>query len=292
MDQVTRVNKTPKVGETVMGNGLFLNPGGKGANQAVAMGKLGADVAMVGLVGGDASGVDLKANLKAMKVVDHVGVIKNAPTGTAFIMVNADADNSIVVIEGANGKFTPELVQDGWFNGIDVVVAQLEIPYDTVKTAFQSAKEKGIMTVLNPAPAKTLDKALLSVTDLLVVNETEFEVVTGKPYGNLDDMKWAYEALGVKAILLTLGKKGAYYFAGEQILHTPAKNVNAMDTTAAGDSYIGGFVSAYAKGATIESAMEFATWVAAYTVTNIGAQSALPTYDELKQFIKEVEKND
>lgn len=288
MDQVTRVRRTPKVGETVMGSGLHSNPGGKGANQAVAMGKLGSDVTMIGLVGDDASGITLKANLKQMNVKDHVELLKGESTGTAIIMVNDDADNSIVVIEGANGKLSPDLVQEAWFEEVDILAAQLEVPYETVKKAFEVAKIKGVMTVLNPAPARPVDEAFMNVTDLLVVNETEFEVVTGRHWNNIDDLIWAHGHLGIKAILVTLGKKGAYHYDGNTLTFSAAKVVDAVDTTAAGDSFIGGFLSEYANGASIEDSMAFATLVAAYTVTKIGAQSALPTREALVAFEKEV----
>ena len=282
MDQVTRVQRTPKVGETVMGSGLHLNPGGKGANQAVAMGKLGAHVSMIGMVGDDANGSVLKANLTEMGVEDNVVVVQNVPSGTAIIMVNDDADNSIVVIEGANGKLLPYLVEEKWFDGHDIVVAQLEVPYETVKQSFIKAKSLGKMTVLNPAPAKVLDDEILMVTDLLVVNETEFEVVSGVHWSNIEDLKKGFSRLKVKAIVLTLGKKGAYYYDGEHLIYTPARIVDAVDTTAAGDSFIGGLVVEISRGTEIEKAMSFATKVAAYTVTKIGAQNALPTREALK----------
>ena len=288
MDQVTRVHKTPKVGETVMGSGLHLNPGGKGANQAVAMGKLGAHVTMIGQVGDDASGEALKANLEAMHVIDKVGVVKNEASGTAIIMVNDDADNSIVVIEGANGKLTPDMVKEEWFDDVEIVVAQLEVPYETVKRAFQLAKKRNIMTVLNPAPAKQLDAAFMQEIDLLVVNETEFEVVTGRHWNNTDDLVWAHGHHKLNSVLLTLGKRGAYYFDGIKFSYCAAHLVDAVDTTAAGDSFIGGVLSEFALGKTVEESMEYATLVAAYTVTKIGAQSALPTREALDVFKQEV----
>lgn len=283
MDQVTQVDHTPRVGETVMGSGLHLNPGGKGANQAVAMGKLGADVKMIGMVGSDASGSELKLNLSKMGVVDAVSVTDSAPTGTALIMVGADADNSIVVIEGANGALKPETVNESWFDGVDIVVLQLEIPYETVKKSLEMAKKLGKLTVLNPAPAKALDSDLLSNVDLLVVNETEFECVSGVHYTNLDSLKAGYEKLGIKQLVLTLGKKGATYYDGIMVTHVPAMSVKAIDTTAAGDSFIGGLLYEYSRGTSMLEALEFATEVAAFTVTKLGAQSALPSMADLME---------
>ena len=283
MDQVTRVDHTPRVGETVMGGGLHLNPGGKGANQAVAMGKLGADVTMIGMVGSDASGAELKMNLSNMGVLDAVSVTDSAPTGTAWIMVNANADNSIVVIEGANGELKPEHVHASWFDGIDIVVLQLEIPYETVKTALQIAKSLGKLTVLNPAPAKVLDFDMLSNVDILVVNETEFERVSGVHYSGSESLISGYEKLGIKQLVLTLGKDGAIYYDGVTATQVPARVVKAVDTTAAGDSFIGGMLYEYSRGASMAEALTFATEVAAYTVTKLGAQSALPSMSDLEE---------
>ena len=283
MDQVTQVDHTPRVGETVMGSGLHLNPGGKGANQAVAMGKLGADVKMIGMVGSDASGTELKMNLSKMGVIDAVDATDLAPTGTAWIMVNADADNSIVVIEGANGVLKPEHVHASWFDGIDIVVLQLEIPYETVKAALQIAKSLGKLTVLNPAPAKALDVDMLSNVDILVVNETEFERVSGVHYTGSESLIAGYEKLGIKQLVLTLGKDGAIHYDGVTSTQVPARVVKAVDTTAAGDSFIGGMLYAYSRGSSMAEALEFATEVAAFTVTKLGAQSALPSMADLEE---------
>lgn len=281
MDLVTQVEHTPRVGETVVGRGLIYNPGGKGANQAVAMGKLGADVTMIGMVGDDSSGMVLKENLVAMNVRDNVEIVADIPTGVAMIMVNENADNSIVVIEGANGKLEPEMVQKSWFNDMDILVMQLEVPIETVAKSIALAHELGLFTVLNPAPAKALSKELLSNLDLLVVNETEFETLSGITFEETKDLVRGYEILGVRSIVLTLGEKGAWYYDGDQVLHVPAQVVKAVDTTAAGDSFIGGLMSQISKGISISEALEFATEVAAYTVTRLGAQKSLPTLEEI-----------
>lgn len=281
MDQVTQVQQTPRVGETVHGKGLFLNPGGKGANQAAAMGKLGGDVTMIGRVGDDPNGVELKKQLVAQNVKDRVQVVEGVATGLAMIMVNANADNSIVVIEGANGALTEDLVNEQWFENQDIVVMQLETPEETVLKALKMARALGKRTVLNPAPAKALSRELLSNVDLLIVNESEFETLSGlKP----EALSEGYKRLGVKEIVLTLGSEGARYYDGETNVFVPAKRVDAVDTTAAGDSFIGGLVVALAKEAPINEALEFATRVAAYTVTKFGAQSALPTLADLEAF--------
>lgn len=282
MDLVTRVNVTPKVGETVSGTGLMMNPGGKGANQAVALGKLGVDVKIIGCLGNDEYGSQLKDNLKKMKVGDGTFTVDDSPTGVAFIMVNDSSDNSIVVIDGANGKLTPEMVNREWFEGISYLVTQQEVPMITLKKAMQIAKELSVMTIHNPAPINADSMELLKYVDLLVLNETEFAELTGKEYENEASIKWGYERLGIQRLLLTLGSKGAIYYDGSQVITEPAKKVAAVDTTAAGDSYIAGIVHHLIHGHDMASAMAFATKVAAITVTRMGAQTSLPYIHEIE----------
>lgn len=283
MDQVTKVHHTPKVGETVVGNGLELIAGGKGANQAVAMGKLGADVTMIGMVGTDDFASQLLDNLKQMGVTDKVMKTDKASTGTALIMVNESADNSIVVIAGANGLLKPDMIKPSWFDDIDIVVLQLEIPLDTVAEIIKQAKARNIYTVLNPSPATHLDEDLLKDVDLLVVNETEFESLSGIAFEAEESLDKGYEKLKVKELVVTLGTKGSWYYDKASKYYVPALKVEAIDTTAAGDSYMGALVCEISKGVLINEAMEFATKVAAYTVTKLGAQSSLPTLEDLKE---------
>lgn len=283
MDLVTRVNVTPKVGETVTGTGLMMNPGGKGANQAVALGKLGVDVKMIGCLGNDEYGSQLKENLRKMNVGDGTFTVDDSPTGVAFIMVNDSSDNSIVVIEGANGKLTPEMVNREWFEGISYLVTQQEVPMITLKKVMQIAKELNVMIIHNPAPINANSMELLKYVDLLVLNETEFAELTGKEYENEGTIKWGYERLGIRQMLLTLGSKGAIYYDGSHVITVPAKKVAAVDTTAAGDSYIAGIVHHLIHGHDMVSAMAFATKVAAITVTRIGAQTSLPYIHEIEE---------
>lgn len=283
MDLVTRVKATPRVGETVQGRGLEALPGGKGANQATAMAKLGATVRMAGCVGKDGYGQLLKSSLAKLKVEDFIAVSSDAPTGTALIMVNETADNSIVVIPGANGELLPQCIESQWFDGVDFLVMQLEVPVDTVKKALEIAKDKGITTVLNPAPAIELPRDFFSGLDLLVVNETEFETYTGIGFKKVEDLIAGYSILHARAILLTLGSEGSFYYDGTGSTFVPALKVEAIDTTAAGDSYIGGLLYQLSMGKSMKEAMFFATSVAAYTVTKFGAQSSLPTYEDLEK---------
>lgn len=288
MDLVTKVEATPKIGETISGIGLELIPGGKGANQAVAMGKLGATVELIGVLGADGNGDILRANLNKMSVANNrIKVMKDAPTGLAIIMVNKSGDNSIVVIPGANAGLTPEDVKEDWFEDVSLVVCQLETPVETVEAVLKMAKKLGVKTILNPAPAKSLSNDLLSAVDLLVANETEFETLTGVIIETKEDLIKGYEilnALGVSELIVTLGSKGACYYNGESFLEVAAQRVKVIDTTAAGDSFIAGVCDSLARGHSMVDALEMGTKVAAITVTKFGAQSSLPMRDEvLKQ---------
>lgn len=289
MDLVTRVKATPQVGETILGNGFDQVPGGKGANQAVAIGKLGGAVAMLGRVGDDDFGAALTANLKNCGVASSaVQVAEGVPTGLAIILVNESGDNSIVVVPGANFSLQAEDLDIDSFRGFDYCIAQLETPIETVNRAFELAKEAGVTTILNPAPAQELPGSLIAHTDLLIPNETEFFSLTGYYTECRDSILQGAGVLyeqGVQSLLITLGAKGALYLDQNGVeIEKTGHRVNAVDTTAAGDSFIGGFVTALAEGREVEEAMEFAMKVAAITVTRHGAQSALPDRKEVEGF--------
>lgn len=294
MDHITKVVATPQIGETVMGEGLDLIPGGKGANQAVALGKLGAPVEMIGVVGSDNNGKVLIDNLMDMNVeTSKILVDEDYPTGIAFIMINASADNSIVVIPSANSRLLPAHVKESWFDNIDILVCQLETPIETVNKVLAFARMRGIQTVLNPAPARKLPKTCLLNTDLLVPNETEFEILTGISIRTKQDFKNGFKLLnnqGIREMIVTLGERGAWYFNGKDFIDVKSHKVTPVDTTAAGDSFIGGLVFKLSKGADMKEAMEFGTRVAAITITRYGAQSSLPYLDEVVQ--KRGESND
>lgn len=290
MDLVTRVSITPKVGETLLGDGLEQIPGGKGANQAVAIGKLGGEVAMLGRVGMDGFGDVLMKNLAANGVKAHLTrAIQGPPTGVALIMVNDSGDNSIVVIPGANFALNKEDLTPEMFEGYDYLLAQLETPVDTIETAFTMAKEQNIYTILNPAPARTLSEQLIGLTDLLVPNETEFETLTGiQPDSEAHIIEGAqilFET-GVKEIIITLGEEGACHVGASGNLHyVKGHKVKAVDTTAAGDSFIGGLLYGMAHGEDVKEAMSRAVIVGALTVTKLGAQSSLPTLKDVEDYV-------
>lgn len=289
MDLVTRVKMTPQVGETILGNGFDQIPGGKGANQAVAIGKLGGKVAMLGCVGKDDFGAVLTANLMKNDVDSaKVKTVDGVPTGLAMIMVNESGDNSIVVVPGANFSLQPDDLSKNDFVGFDYCIAQLETPVETIARAFELAKEVGVTTVLNPAPARGLPENLVAHTDLLIPNETEFFSLAGYDTQCRASIEAGASVLygkGVQALLITLGAKGAIYLDKDgTVIQQSAYRVEAVDSTAAGDSFIGGFVTALAEGQNVEAAMAFAMKVAAITVTRHGAQSALPDRKEVEAF--------
>jgi ribokinase len=289
MDLVTKVKRTPKVGETLLGVGFDEIPGGKGANQAVAIGRLGGHVSMLGMVGNDNYGKDLLDNLKMNHVESNlIMTSESKSTGLAIIMVNEDGDNSIVVISGANYEMNPDQITSECFDGSDYLLAQLETPIETIEKAFIWAKEKNMTTILNPAPAKELTKELIAHTDLLIPNETEFEELTGVKPNSEEDMKSGAKILfdmGIQEILLTLGKNGAFYIHKDgQTYTTQSYEVNAVDSTAAGDSFIGGLLTQLAQDRSMEESIEFAMKVGAMTVSRYGAQSSLPTLNEIEGF--------
>ncbi|BES66621.1 ribokinase [Gottschalkiaceae bacterium SANA] len=289
MDLVARGQRIPVVGETVLGESFNQVPGGKGANQAAAMGRLQGHVAMVGKVGQDAFGQALIQALKDAKV-DTQGVTK-APTSTgiALITVQADGDNAIVVVPGANAELKPADIDaaKSVIEESEIVITQLESPLDTVTYALKLAKEQGKVTILNPAPAVPLADELIQNVDYLTPNETELAILSGMPTESQDELQAAAKAMmakGVKVLIVTLGSKGCLVIDENGSRQFPAFKVKAVDTTAAGDSFNGGVAVALAEGKSLEEAIEFATKVGALTVQKAGAQSSLPTRQEVDGF--------
>ena len=288
MDLITKVKKSPKVGETILGEGLINIPGGKGANQSVALGKLGANVKHIGKIGKDNFGEVLKSNLKKNNVdVSYIKIDENEPTGTALIMLNEDGNNSIVVIPGANFELKKEDINEDMIKNSDILLSQFETPMETIEKAFDIGRRNGVYTVLNPAPAMEMKKKLLRNIDLLIPNETEFEIITGVKINSVDDIINGSKELiknGVKEIIVTMGKDGAVHINNEGYKEYSAYNVKAIDTTAAGDSFIGGLLSGISINEKMDDAIEFAIKVSALTVTKVGAQSSLPSLEEVSKF--------
>ena len=288
MDMTIPVEELPKKGETILGGSPGYIPGGKGANQACAAGKLGGSVTMLGRVGRDQMGRTLKENLAAAGVdVSHVEETEKAPTGMAVIYVDRRGQNSIVVIPGANGCCDREYVEanEGLIAAHDIIVLQLEIPYDAVFAAVALAKKHGRMVVLNPAPApESLPDGVISALDYFTPNETELARISGLPAGTIPEAEAAAARLrekGAGTVLATLGEAGALLVNGEGARLVPAVRVEAVDTTAAGDTFCGAFVTALSEGMDEAGAIAFANRAAAISVTRRGAQTSIPTREEL-----------
>lgn len=291
MDLVTYTGRMPVTGETIMGKSFRQIPGGKGANQADAMARLGADVKMIGCVGCDDMGNTLLEALRSDSVdVAWVKRVEGVATGIASITVDASGNNCIIVVPGANNMLTIENLQASLeaIQQAEVVVAQLEVPIETVRFAIRTAKELGKLTILNPAPAVELDAEFLSYVDILVPNDTELELLSGIKISDEADLERAAQVLmdkGVRELIVTLGSKGCIHINKSGSKAYPAYKVNAVDTTAAGDSFIGAVAVAISEGKAYEEAICFATAVGALTVTKEGAQSSLPLREEVENFI-------
>ena len=289
MDLVVNVDTMPKPGQTIIGSNFKEVPGGKGANQAVAMTRLNGNVSMIGKVGEDGFGQTLINSLKNDKVdTTYIQTSKGA-TGVALITVDKNAQNSIVVSPGANF----EVKEDDIDNNIeaiknsDIVVLQLETPLNTIKYALNKAKELNKYTILNPAPAVKLDDEIIKNVDLLTPNETELEIISGVSIETEEDIQKAAQIMiekGVKELIVTLGSKGSLYINKEKSMFKKAYKVEAEDTPAAGDSYTGALAVALSQDKNIEDAMDFASKVGALSVLKEGAQSSLPTLEDVKNF--------
>ena len=292
MDLVITTRKIPEPGETVLGRSFKQVPGGKGGNQADAAAKLGADVQLIGCVGDDAMGTLLRNSLKADGVhVDGVLVKSGTATGVAAIIVEDSGDNAITVAPGANSQLMVSdlevlqpLIADS-----EAVLLQLEIPMATVKAALKLAKNAGVMTILNPAPAAELSEELLSLVDLLTPNETELAFLTGQKAGTPADIENAGKFLiqrGVRELVVTMGQQGCMHIDQHKATHYRAYKVNAIDTTAAGDSFNAALAVSLCGGASMADAIQFASKVGAMTVTKAGAQTSLPLKSEVDDFDK------
>lgn len=289
MDLVVNVDNMPKKGQTLIGSDFKEVPGGKGANQAVAMARLGGDVTMIGKVGTDSFGQTLIDALKNDNVNTTYVHKEDGPTGVAMITVDKNAENSIVVAPGANFKVKENDIDKNIdaIKNSDIVVVQLETPLETIKYALKSAKKLGKYTILNPAPAVKLEDSIIENVDLLTPNETELEILSGVSINCEDDILKAAQTMiekGVKELIVTLGSKGSLYINKETSMFKKSYKVDAVDTTAAGDSYTGALSVAFSKGENIDVAMDFASRVGALCVTKEGAQSSLPTLEEVERF--------
>lgn len=289
MDLVVNVCEMPKKGQTLIGSKFREIPGGKGGNQAVAASRLGGDVYMIGKVGNDGFGESLLKQLKADNVNTKYVQVEEGPSGVALITVDENAENAIVVSPGANFKLT-ETDIDKCIDAIKesaTVVIQLETPIDTIKYALEKSKELGKFTILNPAPAVKLSDDIIKNVDLLTPNETELEILSGVSINCEDDIKKAANVMiekGVKQLIVTLGSKGSLYLDKDTMEFKKSYKVDAVDTTAAGDSYTGALSVALSQNKSIDEAMEFASKVGALCVTKVGAQTSIPNLYDLENY--------
>ncbi len=288
MDLVTVCERAPKGGETLFGKEFFQVPGGKGANQAVAIAKLGTQVTMLGKIGNDSFGKDLVASMKNSGVNTEYIENSASSTGIAKIIVEANGQNRILVVSGANMDIDREYIDRhiDVINDSDILVTQLEIPIDTVEYVLKKAKEAGKITILNPAPAAQLNDEIIKNIEIMIPNYSKVCIITGMPTNTLNEIEAAAQKLlnmGVKELIVTLGSQGSLHLNKKGSTLHSAYKVNAVDTTAAGDSFIGGLVKNI-QDDNLDEAIEFATKVSAITVTRKGAQISIPTIEEVENF--------
>ncbi len=287
-DLVIRIPRYPQAGETLQGSDLLTFPGGKGANQAVAAARLGERVTLVGHVGQDSLGDFLLAQLEANSV--ETSHIRRDPTatGTAIILVEENGQNRIVLSPGANANVSVDEIESVSFPDFDLLLLQLEIPLETVLRAAQRAHQNGVRVLLNPAPARPLPDDLLANVDFLIPNESELSLLTGLPVTDLASADAAARQLlqrGVPMVIVTLGEKGALIVEPQRARHIPAFVVKAIDTTAAGDAFIGGLSSALQRDLSLDDAVRFANACGALATTRLGAQPSLPRREEVEAFL-------
>ncbi|KQT25573.1 MULTISPECIES: ribokinase [Bradyrhizobium] len=287
MDVVVTADRHPKVGETVAGQQVLYFPGGKGANQAVAASRLGARTTLIGRLGKDSFGAELKAFLDEQGIdLGYVVETAEAHTGTAIITV-AEADNTIVVIPGANGLVAADDVNVVPLLKGDVAVSQFEIPLPAIAAFFQRARGAGATTLLNPAPAQAMPRELLALVDILVLNETELGVLAGSELSESDaaariiEVARKLQARKDQTICVTLGKRGVLALAGREEIAVPGRAVKALDTTGAGDCFVGALAAQLADDVPLRAALTFANAAASISVQRMGAGPSMPTAEEV-----------
>ena len=292
MDIVATAARYPKIGETVPGTEVFFFPGGKGANQAVAAAKLGAETGLIGKVGRDSFGRDLRNFLSAQNVdLQFLQDTPDAHTGTALITL-AEGDNAIVVIPGANALLSEHDVAQPPLAKGDVLVSQFEIPVATVGKFFARANAAGARTILNPAPAIGFQRDLLRLVDIIIVNETELGTLTGReihaddPASRLIDAAGALQAKEGQAVVVTLGRRGMVAVAAGNALAIAGESVKSVDSTGAGDCFVGAVAAQTALGASIADALAYANVAASICVQRMGAGPSMPTGSEVAAAIK------
>ena len=290
-DHVLQVPSFPRPGETLHGHNYQVIPGGKGANQAVAAARLNADVGFIACVGDDSFGINIRESFKLDGInTQGVKMQPNCPTGIAMIQVSESGENSICISAEANNYLTAELIETDLaaIRDAKYLLTQLETPLDGIERAVQAAKEAGTSVILNPAPAKELPASLLSNVDVITPNETEAEVLTGITVVDEETAQLAANALhlkGIEIVMITMGAQGVWLSQNGRGELIAGFRVDAVDTTAAGDTFNGAFVTGLLEDMPIESAIKFAHGAAAISVTRLGAQTSIPHRDEVEEFI-------
>ncbi len=284
--------RLPRAGETVAGGTLVVTQGGKGANQAMAARLLGAEVRMIGCVGQDDGGAQIRQRLAQAGIgVDGLTSVPDAVTGTALIVVAPDGRNQIGVALGANDRLTVEMAQphEASIAWADVLLCQLETPLAVARWGLECAKRHGVTTILNPAPAQPLSDDLLALVDFLTPNETEVQTLSGVEVHEVESAREAAQHLlerGARRVIVTLGGQGALACDQAAVLHFPAFPVEVVDTTAAGDAFSGALAVGIAAGGTLEQAIPLAAAAAALACTKRGAQDSLPGGKDVERFLQ------
>lgn len=296
MDLTVRTSRLPLPGETMIGGRYVTSPGGKGANQAVAAARLGADVLLLGKVGKDLFGKELVDGLEKYGVnTSRITAKSDCPTGVALITVDANGRNMIVVAPGANSELTPRDIKEAQeeIAGADVLVVQLEIPLNTVAAAVAAANVHRVPVILNPAPAFELPDDLLKRVEIITPNQTEASILSGSEKPDANSAEAVAQQLrrqGPRNVVMTLGEEGALVCTPTGCVRVPAFSVQAVDTTAAGDAFTGALAVALAEGRPLDEAARFASAVAALSVTKPGAQQSMPTSQEVEEFLSRMDQ--
>ena len=287
-DMVIKSDRIPVPGETILGGTFMMNSGGKGANQAVAAARLGGNVTFIAKTGNDLFGRQAVQQYRE-EGIDTQFIVSDPtlPSGVALITVDKTGENCIVVAMGANNSLVPADFSkaEDELKSAEVILMQLETPMATIEYTAKLANASGVKVILNPAPAQSLSDSLLSDLYMLILNETEAELISGIKVSNFDDARRSADAIckkGVKKVIITMGSQGALLKDECEQVEVSAHKVNAVDTTAAGDTFCGAIAVAIAEGKTLEEGLRFATKCSAVTVTKMGAQSSIPTRKEVE----------